>query len=424
MSDTSLLKSGFDDDAESVKKRKRRGRCARCCCWTSIVVTGLFLALLIVIAVIELTSRPGYARASQDTHSQDTMVKIQGARESNRNLVARMTQTGFDISRSRDPRSVVTRADLVAHLQRATAFSSAAYTAVPGKTESCPRPVGSTMLRVLSDNVPGVGGFIAVDDNARQLVVAMRGAGGLRDFSLQTQTAHERLDIAGAVAGRGAVPADAMVQRGYHRGAQAVQREVVDTVQTEIRARRDFSVLVTGHGLGGSVAVLLGLSLRDALPLSTPVFVVTQGQPRTGNTAFANYVDRVFPPSSGRLFRVVHHLDAVPTLAGGNFMTNPASRHHCCEVWQVEDAALADKVVFCRGQEDPECSTSRPGQIVQASPPALAVTAEHFHYLDIELGSPRSRQCGLRGGQILAALFTSRGELRDRPVQRAGVIAA
>jgi hypothetical protein len=80
----------------------------------------------------------------------------------------------------------------------------------------------------------------------------------------------------------------------------------------------DPGVFITGHSLGGALAMLCALEFcRELLPVSG---VYTFGQPRAGNAAFANLFDATFAPGGSKLkditFRVVNQNDIVPRTPG------------------------------------------------------------------------------------------------------------
>jgi hypothetical protein len=77
-------------------------------------------------------------------------------------------------------------------------------------------------------------------------------------------------------------------------------------------------VFITGHSLGGALAILCALECwRQALPVSG---VYTFGQPRVGNAAFAALYDRTRmingPVLRDITFRVVNQNDIVPRTPG------------------------------------------------------------------------------------------------------------
>ena len=378
----------------TIKKKKRQSCCRRACLVILILVLVLFVVGAGLFAAAEFTSRPGYYKPAQD--SPDLMARIQQTRASMPQVAARI-QSG---------QAKLTKQEVIDHLQRATAFSAAAYTATYAPQE-CPYPVGANLSRAINTSQARV--MIARDDIAQQVVVAFKGLSGPADYLRSLKTSLQPLSVAAITA-----PIDARVETGIQEMYLSVERAVLDTVNSELTKSTNYSVLVTGHNTGGSMAVLAGLSMKSTFP-STTIMVVTQGQPRTFNQAGADYIDQIYPPASQTLFRAVHSLDGVPTISSP--FVNSLARHHSGEIWQFQDPALPDNVVICTAQEDPTCSSSNASPIGQVAPPALFYNAESVHYLDIEMNSKSSKHCGLSGGQFQFGLLTSRfsGQLKVQP---------
>ncbi|KAG8867625.1 hypothetical protein FRB97_003189 [Tulasnella sp. 331] len=82
------------------------------------------------------------------------------------------------------------------------------------------------------------------------------------------------------------------VHRGFaeahSRSAKAIQ-SAVEKIMSDHRVTK---VATIGHSLGGAIALLDAVYLKLVLPKLTTIKVVTYGQPRVGNAAFANYVDQ------------------------------------------------------------------------------------------------------------------------------------
>ncbi|TGD74799.1 lipase family protein [Mangrovimicrobium sediminis] len=78
---------------------------------------------------------------------------------------------------------------------------------------------------------------------------------------------------------------------------------------------RNLPVWITGHSLGGALAVLAAVELDREIAArksgAAIAAVFTFGQPRVGNSAFARWMDQRF---SQRYFRSVNQRDAVPRL--------------------------------------------------------------------------------------------------------------
>ncbi|KAJ9048494.1 hypothetical protein DSO57_1034596 [Entomophthora muscae] len=73
----------------------------------------------------------------------------------------------------------------------------------------------------------------------------------------------------------------------------------------------EFNVVVTGHSLGGAIAVLAALRIQSALELRwSRLKVFTYGEPRIGNAYFASYVNSL----PLYIIRVVNENDLIPHL--------------------------------------------------------------------------------------------------------------
>nr|KAJ0204325.1 hypothetical protein LSAT_V11C500278320 [Lactuca sativa] len=75
---------------------------------------------------------------------------------------------------------------------------------------------------------------------------------------------------------------------------------ILDGVSRVKEMYGELKIMVTGHSMGGAMAAFCGLDLA----------VMTFGQPRIGNAAFASYYSEVVPNT----FRVTHEHDLVPHL--------------------------------------------------------------------------------------------------------------
>ncbi|CAK5270713.1 unnamed protein product [Mycena citricolor] len=107
-------------------------------------------------------------------------------------------------------------------------------------------------------------------------------------------------------------------------------------------------VVVTGHSLGAALATMTGAYLRSSLPSSVHVRVVGFGMPRSGDQAWADYVDATVPVT----FLNNQH-DPVPDLPFIDW-----GYHHSSGEVHITGDPSAD-FVACPGQDNPssECST-------------------------------------------------------------------
>lgn len=90
--------------------------------------------------------------------------------------------------------------------------------------------------------------------------------------------------------------------------------------------------IITGHSLGGAMATILSIFMKDdggnmwENPASC---LITFGEPRVGNGAFAKKHDEMIAPS--RKLRFVNNLDPVPHIP-----LWPAAHHHSREIWMTK----------------------------------------------------------------------------------------
>ena len=112
-------------------------------------------------------------------------------------------------------------------------------------------------------------------------------------------------------------------------------------------ANPSYALTITGHSLGASLASLASASMASS-SLGLNITTYTFGQPRTGNSAYADYVDSLLP--EGKMFRVTHSNDGVPQ----TITTQDGYRHHSTEYWE-NDPASAANTVKCEGQEPAVC---------------------------------------------------------------------
>ena len=101
------------------------------------------------------------------------------------------------------------------------------------------------------------------------------------------------------------------VHSGFKAAYDAVKDQMLRDVMQQINEHSSASVFVTGHSLGGALAVLAALDIKKAIG-SRKIHLYTYGQPRVGNSDFADYVFSLL--SGDQYIRVVHYDDAIPHL--------------------------------------------------------------------------------------------------------------
>ncbi len=144
----------------------------------------------------------------------------------------------------------------------------------------------------IEDSKTGTQGFVASD--TRAVILAFRGT---ENKCIQ--------DIAIDVAVRLTPGTFGRVHTGFQEAIDSVWERVEVALKTA--QTRGQSLWITGHSLGGALAVLAAAKLVDR---GKPVYgLYTFGQPRVGDAEFA---DKMNIRMQGRMFRYVNYTDVVP----------------------------------------------------------------------------------------------------------------
>lgn len=157
------------------------------------------------------------------------------------------------------------------------------------------------------------------------------------------------------------------VEKGFYKGYQNIQSEVLDTLETIKSKYNTTKILLTGHSYGGTQATLMAFDILDTYDL----LLYTYGSPRVGNKYFVNY----FKMSSS-IYRITHYYDVVPHLPPESF----EFLHIPHEVWYNEENT---RYILCNddfSSEDQACSDS-------CAPTHCTSTSDHLNYMGIPMGS-------------------------------------
>lgn len=180
------------------------------------------------------------------------------------------------------------------------------------------------------------------------MVVAFAGSGAsirnwLTDFSI-IQTPFTIAGCTGCYA-----------HSGFGNGWAQRKAVVVDAVKSALAAHPSYSLVITGHSIGGGIANLAGAELRT---LGYHADIYTYGSPRVGNAAFANFVTAQ-APSLGSNYRVTHTNDPVPQLIPDWI----GYEHVSPEYWLSTGTATTEsyetsEIVVCEGVGNDGCNTA------------------------------------------------------------------
>ncbi|KAI6157943.1 Alpha/Beta hydrolase protein [Pisolithus tinctorius] len=254
-----------------------------------------------------------------------------------------------------------------------TKYASAAYQPM------CPRPMGNTLIGQFTSVVTTTRGFVARDDKRKEIVVAFRGSKDVISILIDGSV------ILTPLQGTGLPPSHVQstpsknpkrphVHTGFLIAYQSIAQILLDIVGLQINMYPMYAVVVTGHSLGGAVASIASIAIRNTYPAAT-VRLYTIGQPRTGDSAYAALVEKMV--GSENVYRGVHSIDGVPTM----IPTSLGYQHHATEYWQFMELPAPEHVKRCRGNEDPEGS---------ASIPSSGVNPAHWIYFGQPIASDPS----------------------------------
>jgi len=185
-------------------------------------------------------------------------------------------------------------------------FASLAYSSADQLVDS---PLMKTHnLKVHPFDTKGTQGFLFISDAA--CILAFRGTENALDDWLTDADARQH-----------ALPwADAAEDVGIHRGFHLALEHVWDEVVTRLVETKR-AVWITGHSLGGALAVLAASRLARERPAMPVAGVYTFGQPRVGSEAWTKLLPIQLQQ---RIFRFVNDNDIVPLVPP----SGPMDYHH------------------------------------------------------------------------------------------------
>lgn len=140
-------------------------------------------------------------------------------------------------------------------------------------------------------------GFVALDETAREIVLAFRGSETLTQLMVEILY-HSLVPWKGDKQVR--------VNEFFMWAADDLLPQITPVLQDLQQKCGDCRLMATGHSLGASMAMIAAYNISFWSP-RTPI-LWTFGQPRSSNGAFARMVEKQLPV----IFRVVNAADPVP----------------------------------------------------------------------------------------------------------------
>ncbi|CAK7568163.1 MAG: hypothetical protein SEPTF4163_006146 [Sporothrix epigloea] len=225
-------------------------------------------------------------------------------------------------------------------------------------------------------------GYIAVDDSAREIIVAFRGTYSIANMVADLSTIPQKYEPydPGECGGRCDNSRNLLLNKctncTVHSGfldSWKSTRHIVLPAVTEARKQSvenspvasasisdpavPYRVHLLGHSLGGALAALAALEMKAVLGWDD-VVVTTFGEPRVGNSGLATYLESVFglrdnSTAAASYRRVTHKDDPVPLLP----LTDWGYSSHAGEVFikKAELPPTPEDIILCNGRNDPDC---------------------------------------------------------------------
>ncbi|KAG2227715.1 hypothetical protein INT45_004757 [Circinella minor] len=202
---------------------------------------------------------------------------------------------------------------------------------------NCDKTKHLEIVETFNTLVYDMNGIVVRDDNKKSIIVVFRGSVSLNNWVA---------DLTAILVNYPSVPL-ARVHSGFLNSWEDCKSTVTKTVKSELQAHPDYKLVITGHSLGGAVAVLSALDFYSDGIKDLELF--TQGQPRVGNRQLAQHII-----DTGITFkRAVHARDLVPHVPDSLVGFEHAGE----EYWQSSD--ISKRVQVCpNGLETKDCSNS------------------------------------------------------------------
>ncbi|KAF7721089.1 hypothetical protein EC973_005419 [Apophysomyces ossiformis] len=262
------------------------------------------------------------SRTSLPSHRPKADLKAeQRAIEKNGELPPDVEQKGgMALNATEVPAGMEIRANLpiapaskVNDLVHYTYLSANAYcrSVVPGGKWDCahckPTLPDGELVTTFSSLFYDTNGYIIRSDKKKQIDLAFRGTNSFRNFVADFDFLSTKY-----------TPVEgARVHGGFYKAYLEVAEKVVTNMRKQLDKYPDYKVVVTGHSLGGALAVLGAMDLyqRDERFSKDNMSIYTYGGPRVGNPDFAYYVTG----TGIKLLRTVNGRDIVAHLPPQSF---------------------------------------------------------------------------------------------------------
>lgn len=187
---------------------------------------------------------------------------------------------------------------------------------------------------------------MAVDIYSQDIIVGVRGTSNIRNWITDLRYLQASC----------AYGSDCRAHKGFMDAAQdIIEDNLYDAVRSALKDYPGSNITVTGHSLGGAVATLLGVYIRESFPKRT-VNIYTYGAPRVGNMAFMNYIHN----QDGYTYRITHYDDVVPRLPPMSYLGYGHTSAEYWLSWGPSDRVnyTTDQITECTGYVNSNCNAA------------------------------------------------------------------
>lgn len=155
-------------------------------------------------------------------------------------------------------------------------------------------------VKFLKNSTINSGGFVAYDKKQDEIIVVFRGTEpwSIKNWITDLDTLTTNYDACSGC----------LVHEGFYSSYLSLKAQLFTTLSKLLSEHPKAKKSVTGHSLGGAIAVHAALDIANQYGPIDSFF--TFGQPRVGNRQFAQYFNEKMERSSP--FRVTHQRDPVP----------------------------------------------------------------------------------------------------------------
>lgn len=180
-------------------------------------------------------------------------------------------------------------------------------------------------------------GFIGVRESDKAIVISFRGTNDVKNCITDADTKKVDYPLCSGCA----------VHNGFYTAYSKLAVELMPIFQRFIATYPSYEIQITGHSLGGALAILCALDLENSYGKVAKVY--TYGEPRVGEVDFVNYAQSKLSD----IYRVINYQDVVPH-APPHYL---GFRHEGTEEWYNPEGMQTR--TECPSESD-NCSNSVP----------------------------------------------------------------